>query len=173
MRELCVCLFKAEGIFDSYGSTVSTGTEQQKQIHAWMHACILLVICIALRSTFLQPCFHNATLGFAQMPTTRQTLRNKWCLCTAEDVITEEWRNFVIEAAETYGAEIGKYLRVKPVQDTHLQMVRQMVCLGEILIGVLTVQTSMRHSRRPSFTEGTRVWSWMVLKTRSYPFSMS
>lgn len=108
-----------------------------------MHACILLVICIALRSTFLQPCFHNATLGFAQMPTTRQTLRNKWCLCTAEDVITEEWRNFVIEAAETYGAEIGKYLRVKPVQDTHLQMVRQMVCLGEILIGVLTVQTSM------------------------------
>lgn len=41
---------------------------------------------------------------------------NKWCLCTAEDVITEEWRNFVIEAAETYGAEIGKYLRVKPVQ---------------------------------------------------------
>ena len=124
MRELCVCLFKAEGIFDSYGSTVSTGTEQQKQIHAWMHACIQLVICIVLRSTFLQPCFHNAPLGFAQMPTTCQTLRNKWCLCTAEDVITEEWRNFVIEAAETYGAEIGKYLRVKPVQDTHLQMVR-------------------------------------------------
>ena len=24
----------------------------------------------------------------------------------------------------------------------------------------------MRHSRRPSFTEGTRVWSWMVLKTQ-------
>lgn len=44
-------------------------------------------------------------------------LRNKWCLCTAEDVITEDWRNFVIEAAETYGTEIGKYLRVKPVQD--------------------------------------------------------
>lgn len=89
-----------------------------------MHACIQLVICIVLRPTFLQPCFHNAPLGFAQMPATCQTLRNKWCLCTAEDVITEEWRNFVIEAAETYGTEIGKYLRVKPVQDAHLQMVR-------------------------------------------------
>lgn len=41
---------------------------------------------------------------------------NKWCLCTAEDVITEEWRNFVIEAANTYGIEVAKYLRVKPVQ---------------------------------------------------------
>lgn len=41
---------------------------------------------------------------------------NKWCLCTAEDVITEEWRNFVIEAANSYGTEVAKYLRVKPVQ---------------------------------------------------------
>ena len=31
MRELCVCLFKAEGMFNSYGLTVST---QNKVMHA-------------------------------------------------------------------------------------------------------------------------------------------
>ncbi len=125
--ENCVsAFFKAEGIFNSYGSTVSARTEKPKQIHAYMHASSLWYACCLgmFRPAFLQPCFHNAHLGFAQMPATCQTFRNKWCLCTAEDVITEEWRNFVIEAAETYGTEIGKYLRVKPVQETHLQMVR-------------------------------------------------
>jgi len=41
---------------------------------------------------------------------------NKWCLCTAEDVITSTFRDFVIEAVQKHGADISKYLRVKPVQ---------------------------------------------------------
>ncbi|CAJ1357859.1 unnamed protein product, partial [Effrenium voratum] len=41
---------------------------------------------------------------------------NKWCLCTAEDLITPAWRDFVIEATRLHGEDIAKYLRVKPVQ---------------------------------------------------------
>ena len=42
--------------------------------------------------------------------------QDKWCKCTANDVISTTWRDFVIDAVHKYGAEIAKYLSVKPVQ---------------------------------------------------------
>eukprot|EP00933_Yihiella_yeosuensis_P045305 TRINITY_DN40672_c0_g1_i1.p1 TRINITY_DN40672_c0_g1~~TRINITY_DN40672_c0_g1_i1.p1 ORF type:complete len:967 (+),score=140.31 TRINITY_DN40672_c0_g1_i1:161-3061(+) len=42
--------------------------------------------------------------------------QNKWCLCTAKDVITEELKKLVIESTTKAVAEIPNYLRVKPVQ---------------------------------------------------------
>ena len=42
--------------------------------------------------------------------------QDKWCRCTAEDVITPTWRDFVIDAVYRHGADIPKYLNLKPVQ---------------------------------------------------------
>ena len=42
--------------------------------------------------------------------------QDKWCRCTEEDVITPTWRDFVIDAVHKHGADIPKYLSVKPVQ---------------------------------------------------------
>ena len=41
---------------------------------------------------------------------------DKWCRCTAKDVITPEWRDFVIDAVHKHGADLPKFLSVKPVQ---------------------------------------------------------
>lgn len=72
----------------------------------------------------MQACNHTYKISRLRIPRLLKgqhscaswPLRNKWCLCTAEDVISDEWRDFVIEATRKFGVEVGKYLRVRPVE---------------------------------------------------------